>query len=640
MPDHLHSAVPERRPARRRSGRPWRAPVALLAGVAVASVAPTAAVAATDQAVTDARSRAVAWIGAQQQANGSLGAPGGLDPAWALIGLAGDGHHAADLRAGAGTSAQDHYAGLWGAGDDSAWSSSPSTVQATDYARAILIGRAAGIDPARVTTAQNLVAKLAGHWRNGYFQTRTALLNQTIFGLLALEQVDGVPGAFVEQVAESIEAAQFPDGGYGFVTAETAPSVPGGPRPVDVGTVDIDFTGAAIAALCGAGRTIDDPSVSQAIARLRALRIPSGAIVKSGTIGSVDSNAWVLQGLGACGVTRGSAAWTAGGWEQTLDWLLQVQRADGGWAVYPEMATNPPGGAQPGNAYATQDALRAIVDVPGFAADPPARANPAEPRWRPVPPVADGAPISVTLAVDAGFGELRLCGVPTVQGSTLRELLQAARSAATPAECVSSPRWDGGVLSVLNGRRTASSSGGWRWSVDGGATEAAATDVVPVTAGLVVSLRLVDPSPDVVAPDPDDPDPRPPTPDPGPPVEPPYVPVPDPPYLPPPGVPQPPTVPTKPTAPIVRTTVRTVCRRASRNRTVRCTVSATGRFTVTANLPGRKAVRRTARKRVVTVVRSPRVVKKAQRVRLRITVGKRSRVITVRADGRTTVSRI
>lgn len=643
MPDHLHPAVPERRPGRRRPGHPWRLPVALLAGVAVASAAaPTAAVAATDQAVADARSRAVAWIGGQQQANGSFGAPGGLDPAWALIGLAGDGRHAADLRVGAGSSAQDHYAALWGAGDDSAWSSSPSPIQATDYARAILIGRAAGIDPARLGAEQNLVAKLAGYWRNGYFQTRTALLNQTIFGLLALEQVDGVPAAFVEQVAGSIEAAQLQDGGYGFVTAESAPSVPGDPRPVDVATVDVDFTGAVIAALCGAGRTIDDPSVSRAIARLRQLRIASGAVVKLGTIGSVDSNAWVLQGLGACGVTRGSAAWSAGGWEQTLDWLLQVQRADGAWAVYPEMATNPPGGVQPGNTYATQDALRAIVDAPGFAADSPARANPADPRWRPVPPVAAGTPISVALAVDAGFGELRLCRVETVQGATLRELLQTARDGATPTDCVAGPRWDGGVLSVLNGRRTASSSGGWRWSVDGGVTEAAASDGVAVSAGQVVSLRLVDPSSEVVLPDPD-----PPVVDPDPPVDPPVL-VPDPPYVPP-GVPTPPlqptppqqpTAPTKPRTPVTRTTVRTSCRRTSRNRVVRCTVRASGRFTVAVNLPGRKVVRKTSRTRVVTVVRSPRAVKRTQRIRLRITVGKRSRVITVRANGRTTVSRV
>lgn len=642
MPDHLHPPVPERRPGRR-PVRPWRVPLALLAGAAVgAVVAPSVAVAATDQQLADARSRAVAWIGQGQQADGSLGAPGGLDPAWALIGLAGHGRHAADLRVGAGASAQDHYAALWGAGDDGVWSSSPGTVQASDYARAILIGRAAGIDPARLAAGRNLVAKLAGFWRDGYFQTRTALLNQTIFGLLAAQQVDAVPAAFVERVARSVEAAQLPDGGYGFVTAESQPSVPGGPRPVDVATVDVDFTGAAIAALCGAGRTLDDPSVARAVTRLRQLRIPSGAVVKLGTVGSVDSNAWVLQGLGACGVTRGSAAWSAGGWEQTLDWLLRVQRPDGAWAVYPEMATNPPGGSQPGNAYATQDALRAIVDRPGFAADPPARANSADPTWRPVAPVANGAPISVALAVDAGFGELRLCEVPTVQGATLRELLRSARERATPADCVSSPRWDGGVLSVLNGRRTASSGGGWRWSVDGGATGSPAVEGTPVAAGQVVSLRLVDPSSVAVPPDPDDPDPRPPAADPDPPVDPPNHPPVDPPSSPPVGdhdqVPGP--QPKPPAATVKRMTVRVACRRTARHRAVACTVRASGRFTVTANLPGRKAVRRTSRTRVVTVVRSPREVRKTQRVRLRIAVGTRSRVVTVRANGRTTVARV
>lgn len=633
MPDHRSPSVPVRRPARRWS-RSARWTLALLAGVAAVPLAPAPAVATTDQAVAESRSAAARWLTQRQQESGSLGASRGLDAAWALLGLAGNRMHAADLRAAGNPllpSAQDYYAGLWAGPDDTVWSSSGAP-QATDYARTTLVAIASGIDPTRIAPQQHLIAKLAGQWRDGYIQTRTALLNQTIFGLLALQRVDAVPPALIERLAGSIEAAQHVNGGYSFVTAETPPTVPGGPSPLASPSNDLDFTGAAIAALCGAGRTTADPSVADAIAFLQTKRLASGAFGSS--IGNVDSNAWVLQGLGACGVRRGTAAWVAGGFESTVDWLVTSQRPDGAWPLYPEMA-----GSQPADAYATQDALRALIDRPGFAVEAPSRTVGGDPVQRPVAPVTHGTPISIALAIDAGFGELGFCEVPTVEGTTLRDLLQSARGSATPVGCVSAPRWETGALTVLNGRRTATPTGGWRWSVDGGVSEVAANETRTVSAGDVISLRLVDPSSEVVPPDPDDPDPEPPTPDPGPDPDPPV----DPPVFPPPGDPAPSVrsaVPAPSSTPVQRTTVRTSCRRTSRNRAVTCTVRAGGRFTVTATLPGRKAVRKTASKRVVTVVRAPRALRSTQRVRLRIAVGKRSRTITVRANGRTTVSRI
>lgn len=633
MPDHSHSPVPVPQPGRRWT-RSVRVSLALLAAVAAPTAVVAPAVAATDQAVAESRTAAVRWLAQRQQQSGSLGASRGLDAAWALLGLAGSGTHAADLRPAGNPllpSAQDYYAGLWAGPDDTVWSSS-GALQATDYARTTLIAIASGIDPTRIAPQQHLIAKLARLWRDGYFQTRTAVLNQTIFGLLALQRVDAVPPVVIERLAGSIEAAQHVNGGYSFATAETPPAVPGGPSPLVSPSNDLDFTGAAIAALCGAGRTTADPSVADAIAFLQTKRLAGGAFGSS--IGNVDSNAWVLQGLGACGVRRGTTAWVAGGFESTVDWLVASQRPDGAWPLYPEMAGN-----QPADAYATQDVLRALIDRPGFAVEAPSRTVDGDPVRRPVAPVAVGTPISVALAIDAGAGELGFCEVPTAEGATLRELLQTARGSATPAGCVSAPRWESGALTVLNGRRTAIPTGGWRWSVDGGVSEGAAHETRTVSAGDIVSLRLVDPSSEVVPPDPDDLDPEPPTPDP----DPPYVPPTDPPFVPPPGVPTPPQlprVPTKAVTPVKRITVRTSCRRTSRNRAITCTVRATGRFSVTATLPGRKAVRKTASKRVVTVVRAPRTLRSTQRVRLRIAVGKRSRTITVRTNGRTVTSRI
>lgn len=607
MPDHRNSPLSEPYPGRR-TARRRRASLAVLATLVAVASTPGVAVAATDQAVAEARTRAVDWLRSQQRADGSMGEVQGLDAGWSLLGLAGSGVHAAELHPGgnpAAPSAQEFYVGLWGGGNDLAFASNPSTIQASDYVRATLIANAAGVDPQRVTPTQNLTAKLARHWFDGRFQAPgpVTFYNQRVFGLLALARAP-VPEAFRARTAALIEAGQFADGSY---------------------PVGVDMTGASIAGLCASGRTLDTPSVSRAVTDLRSRR---NAV--TGAIGNVNSTSWALQGLGACGLHRGAAEWTSDD-ERTIDWLLAGQRADGSWA----MSGNPSDGS---NAYATQDALRALAPRPGLVVDPPERAG-GGPVVRPVAAVAAGTPISVALAIDAGFDELKLCEVPTVAGATLRELLQAARGAATPAGCVSAPRWDAGALSALNGRRTATPTGGWRWSVDGGTTEAAATDARTVSAGDVVSLRLVDPSSDVVPPDPDDPDPDPPTPEPPVDRDPPV----DPPFFPPAGDQPPPLRPIVPaprTTPVERTTVRTACRRTSRNRAVTCTVRASGRFTVTATLPGRKAVRKTASKRVVTVVRAPRALRSTQRIRLRISVGKRSRTITVRANGRTVTSRI
>lgn len=631
MPDQPQSPVPAPRPVRR--GR--RTPLAVLA-VLAALVAPSAARAATDQAVADARVAAASWLHERQQENGSLGSSRGLDAAWALLGLAGSGTHAADLRPAGNPllpSAQDHYAGLWAGPDDVAWSSS-GTLQATDYARTTLIAAAAGIDPTRIAPRQHLIAKLARFWRNGYFQTRTALLNQTIFGLLALQQVDAVPPAVIEQLARNVEAAQHVGGGYSFVTAETPPTIPGGPSPLATPSNDLDFTGAAIAALCGAGRTTADPSVADAIAFLQGKRLPNGAF--GSTIGNVDSNAWVLQGLGACGVRRGTQAWADGGFESVVDWLVASQRGDGAWPLYPEM-----GGSPPADAYATQDALRALIDRPGFAVQPPARASSADPVRRPVTDPSPGTPIAIALVIDGGFGELRLCEVATVQGTTLRALLQEARGSGTPHGCVSAPRWNGDVLSVLNGRRTATPSGGWRWSVDGGDHEAVATGATPVSAGQVVSLRLVDPSSEVVPPDPGDPDPDPPVEDP-PPYVPPYIPPYVPPYVPPIVPPHGDPAPSTRKRSTKKRTVRASCRRVSRKRAVRCTVRVSGKrkLRVTAKISGRRTVRASGRSKVVVTVRSSRAISVKRRVRLRVTVDKRSRTIKPRANERTVKARV
>jgi len=436
-----------------------------LAGLfALLALLPAPAGAATDGEVEGSIEAAVAWVRAQQEPSGSLGASGGLDHGWALLGLAGAGLHPADLRAGPELpSAQDHYLGLWTGPDDTAWTSL-GAAQATDYARVILLARSAGLDPARLSAGQNLLAKLAGHYHDGYFTSQTSLFNHTLFGLLALAQMP-VPAWLLERTAEIVEANRHADGGY--------TSYPVTNEATFDAESDVDSTGMAIAGLCGAGRAATDPAVAGGIAFLRSKR------ALDGSIGNVDSTSWALDGMGACGVVRGSAGWTAED-ETTVEWLIGEQ-----------LGAGPDAGAWPatGNPdfYATQDALRALAAA-SFAVPPPERENEGDPVWRQPPAVADGTEVPVVLAIDAGFGDVRLCATRAPAGAPLPEVLAATRDESEPAGCVGAFVYEDGALASIDGAFANQPSGGWRLSLDAGPESPAANQAVGF--GEVVGLRL------------------------------------------------------------------------------------------------------------------------------------------------------
>lgn len=444
-----------------RQTRTYRALTGLFALLAFL---PAPAGAATDQEVDDSIEAAVAWVRGQQAPSGSLGNPGGLDPAWALLGLAGAGVHPADLRAEPGLpSAQDHYLGLWTGPDDTAWTSAAAP-QATDYARVILLARATGLDPARLSTEQNLAAKLAGYYRDGYFTSQTSLFNHTLFGLLALAQAP-VPDWLLERTAQIVEANRHADGGY------TSYPVTG--EATFEAESDIDSTGMAIAALCAAGRTATDPAVAGGIGFLRSKRAPNGSI------GNVNSTSWALDGMGACGARRGAAAWTAED-EATVEWLVGQQLDEGAGAG----AWGAPGDPDP---YATQDALRALAAA-AFAVPPPERENESDPVLLPPPEVAPGAEVPVVLAIDAGFGDIRLCATGAPAGAPLPDVLAAARDDSAPPGCIGLVAYEEGVLASLDGAFANQPDGGWRMSLDAGPEAPAAAQAVGF--GEVVGLRL------------------------------------------------------------------------------------------------------------------------------------------------------
>jgi hypothetical protein len=436
----------------------------------VAALVPAHAAAATDQQVSAAVASAADWLAARQLPDGSFGANSGLDPAWALIALAAAGRHAGDLRpaglAGA-PSAQDAQLTIWTAADPSDWLAG-GVAQATDWERAILEAHAAGVQPTRLSATRNLLAGLAPFWVDGWFTSTRSLLNHTLFGLLALDALP-VPQALRERVAAVVEANQHDDGGW--------TSFPATDPATQASASDVDSTGAALAALCGAGRTLADPAVAAGVAFLRAARAPGGMI------GNVSSTGWALDGMGACGLRRGSSAWTAGD-ESTIDALLAGQLASGPDAG----AWGTPGHPDP---YATADALRALAAA-AFLVDPPARADAGDPLVRPAPAVPAGTLVPVALVLDAGDGTPRLCATQAAVGASVAAVLEAARAASQPTGCLSSLVVDDGAVASIDGR-AGLSGGGWRARLDGAAESAAGPQAVPF--GAVLSLRLADPAP-------------------------------------------------------------------------------------------------------------------------------------------------
>ncbi len=435
--------------------------LALAGTVGVAVPAGAATDAELDAAIDDG----AAWLAQRQLPDGSFGVNSGLDPGWALLALAGAGLHPADLRLAAGApSAQDGHLAIWTVNDPADWWAF-STEQATDWERAILQAHAAGLQPTRLSAKRNLLAGLAAWYRDGWFTSQTSVFNHTIFGLLALSALP-VPQALLDRSARVVAANQHDDGGY--------TSYPATDSVTQARASDIDSTGAAVAALCAAGRTLADPAVADGIAFLRSRRSPNGAI------GNVDSTSWALSGLGQCGLRRGAPGWTAAD-ETTVDWLLAGQLAEGAdagaWAY-----------GSTANAYATADALRAL-GAGAFLVAPPARAVMGDPVVRPAPPVASGTVVPVALVIDAGRGRPRLCATEAPVGATVAAVLQAARAASQPAGCVSGLTLDGDLIDRIDG----AAGGGWKARLDGGAESSAGPQ--PVGFGQIVSLRLDDPDP-------------------------------------------------------------------------------------------------------------------------------------------------
>jgi hypothetical protein len=428
----------------------------MLLTVTLGAAAPAADAAPTPEARATAEAGA-RWIAAQQQPDGRVPGFGGD---WAVTALAATGVHAADVRTGpSAPSLQDALLGAW-----TELGSGPSV---TSYARDVLIGEAGGLQPSRIDVEQNFVAGLVARY-DGRHLDGAASVNGQAFGILALRAA-GVPATALRTLADGLRQQQAADGGWSFA----APSARG----------DVDMTGAAVAALCAAGATADDPLVSEGLAYLRAAQDQVTGGIASAFLGlNTDSTAWAVSGLNACGVDPYS--WDAAQGADPVDFLIAQQNPDGSFQWR--------SGDGAKNLYSTQSAVRALAGF-AFTAPVPARADGTSPVQRSVaePPV--GAPVPMTLVIDggeelSGGRTVRMCAVAAPAGATVGGLLAAARVRSTPLDCVADFAVDGGRLSRVNGIAAMPGISAWTIRRDGGAPDVEAT--APLGLGSTVVLEL------------------------------------------------------------------------------------------------------------------------------------------------------
>lgn len=448
------------------------------AALALALTCPALAHAASGSEVKNAKETAVSYVRSQQSSSGAFTAFGGE---WTLSALAAAGVAAAEVKTSeTATDARSYYRSL--VGNPATWPGG-SEPPVTDYETAALAAYAAGIDPGRVSADQNLIAQVIARYqlaRPGYYG-EPGLLNGTVFGLLTLADArttagrQRVPASLLAPSVEAVRANQHSDGGWSYTTAA-------GSKEALEAPAEAEFTGATMAALCGAGVSPSDPAIVDAehflAADLQAETAGTGAFAAE--FGpNTDTNAWAVEGLNACGLQAQSAALTSARGKTPLDFIISQQLAGGGFRYEPAEA-----GA---NLYSSQDALRALAKG-GFTAKPPLPKNGA-PRWSYQATFTAGVRAQVSVLV-AGT-PVHPCAVSVLPSATtvsLAEVLETAQRAATPAGCVTElgPASGTGPIVSVNGQ-TPPAGGSWRVSIDGG-TEKEARRSTRVGLGATVYL--------------------------------------------------------------------------------------------------------------------------------------------------------
>ncbi|MGH2863826.1 MAG: prenyltransferase/squalene oxidase repeat-containing protein [Solirubrobacteraceae bacterium] len=434
--------------------------LALLALAACALFLPASAAATSTSAQIRASvGKSVGYLKSQQESDGGFGT------SWVLGALAAAGTPAAAVTPRGGSSnARAYERNLLG--DTATWPGE-SEPPVTDFEQATLNSYAAGIDPARVSKTQNLIAQIASYYQPanpGYYGS-PSVFSGTVFGLLALAQtkttkgVERVPRPLLERSIAVLRANQHNDGGWGYEKAEGSPSElaePGEP----------DETGAAIAALCSAGVANSDPAIVAAKDYLKSDIVASSGAFETPFGPNTDSDAWAVEGLNACHIAAQGSEFTTTDGKTPIDFLISQQLPEGGF-VYEA-------GESAAEEYSSQDAVRALAGG-GFTAVPPKPKG--APQWLAEANFESGVSSPLALIIDNSTATLAVCSVavtPAGSTTTLAAVLHAAESSATPSGCVTSfaPSSGSKAITQIDGSPTPASAA-WHIRIDGGAEKTA-----------------------------------------------------------------------------------------------------------------------------------------------------------------------
>lgn len=456
----------------------WR--LALIVAALGLLLAPASASAvATAKQIEEAVSKGVTYLKGQQKESGEMAGFGGD---WALASLAAVNIASADVnKAGKeGKDARSWYEGLVGA---PTWPGEGAV--STDFERAALASYAAGIDPARVSKRQNLIARVVSYYQSespGYYGST---FNATVFGLLALANlkttggVQRVPQIVLDQAVTAVEANQHNDGGWTWEKAA-------GNEAALAKASEPDMTGAAMAALCSAGVANTSETIKDAKKYLESIFEGSSGAFKSAFGNNTNANAWAVDGLKACGIdSQGTEFQGAAPNKKTpINFLISQQVTGGGFRYLTSGST--------ADFYASQDAVRALGSG-NFTATPPTPSGGA-PQWKGVTQFATGATetTSLALVVNDGVSPLKICSVtlaPEATTTTLAVVLNAAVAASTPAKCVTGflPASGEGAITQVNGYPAAPAER-WKVSIDGSALAQAKRNT-PINVGDTIYLK-------------------------------------------------------------------------------------------------------------------------------------------------------
>ena len=448
--------------------------VRLLPAAAAATAllcAPSAQATSTPQQVSTAINAGASYLKGLQESSGLF------ETDWVLGALAASGQPASGVKPEGGpTDARSAYRSL--VGNPTTWPGAGASV--ADFERAALNAYAAGIDPARVSARQNLLARILGYYdvaAPGWYGGSEAFTS-TVFAALALDETPTrkdkprMPSALLERTVTVLEENQHSDGGWNYE------KVQGNQKAIE-SAAEPDETGAVLAALCGAGVPASAGTVTRAVSYLE------GDLQSDGSFAApfgpnTDSNAWAVQGLTACGIDPQEAAFTTSSGHTPIDFLIGGQLAGGGF-VYER-------GEASANEYSSQDAVRALAG--GTFTAPPPKGKGGQ--WLYEKAFTAGATSPLGLVV-ATAGGLKVCSVtidPTSSKSTLGAVLAAAQAGSEPAGCVTAyePTTGKGKLTTIDG--TSATPGHlWRMSLDGGKAATAKLSS-KVAVGDVIYLAL------------------------------------------------------------------------------------------------------------------------------------------------------